>query len=145
MAALRAREWETEAYGTDRITNYLQGKQSPQQAEPERAAFAALDGTALVGFVVGHRTRRLGGDAELQGINVAKASRGKGIAQKLIGQIGAWFAEQGARHICVNVEPDNVAARSLYQRYGAQPFKSHWTVWEDSRAMLPAVNEPRRG
>jgi hypothetical protein len=27
IAALRASDWETEAYWTDRITNYLQGKQ----------------------------------------------------------------------------------------------------------------------
>jgi ribosomal protein S18 acetylase RimI-like enzyme len=59
-----------------------------------------------------------------------------GIAQRLIGQIGAWFMEQGARRICVNVEPDNVAARSFYQRCGAQSLKSYWMVWEGPRAML---------
>jgi GNAT superfamily N-acetyltransferase len=143
IAAMRARDWETEAYWTDRITNYLQGNQSPREAEPERAAFVALDGTALVGFVAGHRTRRLGCDGELQWINVAEQSRGHGIAAKLIGQIGAWFVEEGARRICVNVEPDNVVARRMYGRCGARPLsgKSHWMVWDDSRAMIAAISE----
>src|SRR3954447_12634089 len=143
IAALRAREWQTEAYWTDRITNYLQGKQSPHDAEPERAAFVALDGTALVGFVAGHRTRRLGCDGELQWINVAEQSRGRGIAAKLICEIGAWFVGESARRICVNVEPDNVVARRIYGRCGAQPLsgRSHWMVWEDSRSMVAVTTE----
>ena len=136
MAALRALEWETEAYWTRRISLYLLGEHSPQQALAPRAAFVALDGTALVGFVAGHGTTRLGCDAELEWINVRQASRGSGIARGLIGQIGAWFVAQGARRVCVNVEPDNDAARRLYQRFGAQPFKTHWMIWEDARAML---------
>jgi hypothetical protein len=37
----------------------------------ERAAFVAIDDGDLVGFVAGHKTRRLGCDGELQWINVA--------------------------------------------------------------------------
>lgn len=138
MAALRAREWGTEPYWIHRITGYLEGDLSPGQALPQRAAFVAMEGTLLRGFVAGHRTRRHGCDAELEWINVDPASRGTGVARKLIGLIGAWFVEQGARRVCVNVEPDNVAARRLYQRCGAQAFHSHWMIWEDSRTMVGA-------
>ena len=143
IAALRAREWESEAYWIDRITNYLQRKQSPHDAEPQRAAFVAVDGIALVGFVAGHRTRRLGCDGELQWINVAERSRRRGIAAKLIREIGAWFVEESARRICVNVEPDNVGARRIYRRCGAQPLsgRSHWMVWEDSRSIVASISE----
>jgi hypothetical protein len=47
---------------------------SPQQALPARAAFVAMDGTKLVGFVAGHRTRRLGCDGELQWVNVVEGN-----------------------------------------------------------------------
>lgn len=136
MAALRALEWETEAYWLHRITGYIFGDQSPQQALPGRAAFAAVDGDALAGFVAGHRTRRLDCDAELQWINVAKSSRGTGLARRLVAAMAAWFIEQGARRVCVNVEPDNAIARRLYGHCGALPFKTHWMIWEDCRAML---------
>jgi GNAT superfamily N-acetyltransferase len=138
MAAIRAQEWGTEDYWRDRIAMYLRGEQSPGQALPERAAVAAVEGTRLLGFAAGHRTRRFGCDGELQWVHVVESSRGQGIAVRLIREIGAWFVEQGARRICVNVEPDNLAARQLYQRCGAEPLagRSHWMIWEDSRAML---------
>ena len=41
-------------FWTDRITWYLRGEHSPQQALPERAAFVAVDEGKLVGFVAGH-------------------------------------------------------------------------------------------
>jgi len=146
MAAIRAREWETETFWTDRINLYLSGKHSPQQALPERAAFVALDGAELVGFVAGHRTRRFGCDGELQWINVAEESRGRGIADRLMAKIGAWFVEQYAYRVCVNVESGNTAARRLYSRCGAQPLSQHWMVWEDSRAIgTPVDARPREG
>jgi ribosomal protein S18 acetylase RimI-like enzyme len=139
MAALRAREWGTEPYWMERITGYLHRTVSAQQAQADRAAFVAQDGDLLAGFVAGHRTRRHGCHAELEWINVAEASRGAGLGRLLLAQIGAWFVEQGARRVCVNVEPDNAAARRLYERCSAQPFKTHWMIWEDSRSMLLPV------
>jgi GNAT superfamily N-acetyltransferase len=135
MAAIRAREWETEAYWRDRIGGYLSGERSPQQALSERAALVAIEDGKLVGFIAGHRTRRFGCDGELQWINVDAESRGRGIAGGLMEKIGDWFVSQGARRICVNVEPDNPAGRSLYVKHGAQPLSDYWMVWEDSGAM----------
>ena len=99
-----------------------------------------MDGDELVGFVTGHRTRRRGCDGELQWINVIEERRGLGIADKLIAKIGAWFVEQGANRICVNVTSENIAARKVYIRCGAQPLDDGWMVWEDSRAMVPSVD-----
>jgi GNAT superfamily N-acetyltransferase len=140
MAAIRAQQWETEPYWANRIGSYLRGEHSPQQALPARAAFVAVDGDELVGFVTGHRTRRRGCDGELQWINVIKERRGLGIADRLIAKIGAWFVEQGANRICVNVTSENIAARKVYIRCGAQPLDDGWMVWEDSRAMVPSVD-----
>ena len=140
MAAIRAHEWETESFWTGRIGLYLSGEHSPQQALPARAVFVALDGTELVGFVAGHRTRRLGCDGELQWVNVAEERRGQGIAERLMVKIGAWFVEQDAYRVCVNVAPKNTTARRLYRRCGAQPLNDHWMVWEDSRAMCARVD-----
>ena len=139
MAAIRAREWGTETFWTGRIGLYLSGKHSPQQALPARAAFVALEETELVGFVAGHRTRRLGCDGELQWINVVEERRGQGIADRLMVKMGAWFVEQDAHRVCVNVEPGNTAVRRLYSRCRAQPLNDHWMIWEDSRAMCTPV------
>ena len=135
IAAIRAEEWETDAYWTARIGGYLREERSPQQALATRAVFVAVDGSEVVGFVAGHRTRRFGCAAELQWINVAHARRGQGIAGTLMVKIAAWFAHQEAGRICVNVEPDNAAARKLYQRFGAQRLNDYWLIWDNAQAM----------
>jgi len=140
MAAIRALEWGTEAFWTDRISRYLKGQYSPQQALPERSVFVAIDGSDLVGFVAGHKTRRFGCDGELQWINVAEERRGLGVANRLMIEIGRWFAAQGAPRICVNVEPSNLAARRVYARYGAQILNEYWMTWEDARTMCISVD-----
>ena len=111
LAAIRAREWETEAYWKNRIAGYLWGGASPQQALPGRTLIVALDGSTadgstVVGFVAGHLTRRFGCDGELEWINVARENRGSGIARSLVREIGKWFVEQGARRICVDVRAE---------------------------------------
>ena len=138
MAAIRAREWETEAYWLARIGNYLHWDGSPE-ANASRGFFVAIDGDTVVGFVAGHRTHRYGCDGELEWINVVRDRRGEGIAGKLIARMGEWFIEQNLARICVDVEPGNAVARKLYARHGAAPFKPYWMVWEDSRRMCGAV------
>jgi hypothetical protein len=53
-AAIRTQQSGDKSFWTDRITWYLRGKHSPQQALPESAAFVAVDEGKLVGFVAGH-------------------------------------------------------------------------------------------
>jgi GNAT superfamily N-acetyltransferase len=114
----------------------LEREHSPQQALPARTAFVALDGTELIGFVAGHRTRRYRCDGELQWINVTKGVRGQGIADRLMAKLGAWFIEQEVHRVCVNVDPKNVAAGKFYTRFGARTLNEHWMIWEDSTSML---------
>ncbi len=138
MAAIRAREWETEAYWRRRIGGYLHWDGSPE-AHAARGFFVADDGATVVGFAAGHRTSRYGCDGELEWINVVRERRGEGIAGKLMVRMGEWFVEQGLGRICVDVEPGNAVARKLYARFGAEPFKPYWMIWEDSRRMCVSI------
>ena len=140
MAAIRALESGSEEFWVDRISRYLSGHHSPQQALTARTAFVAVDGRDLVGFVAGHKTRRFGCDGELQWINVARQRRSLGIAGQLMTKIGMWFVALDARRICVNVDPDNLTARRLYMRHGAQILNNQWMIWEDARAMCKSVD-----
>jgi GNAT superfamily N-acetyltransferase len=141
MAAIRAREWQTEEFWKASIRAYLSGEQSPQKALPLRAAFVAVEEEQVVGFVAGHRTTRHGCDAELQWINVAEEWRGRGTAGLLIERMAAWFVEQNLTRVCV--DPDE-PARALYAKYGATALNRHWMVWEDSREMLRRAMELNR-
>lgn len=144
MAAIRAREWETQAYWEARIGGYLSGQRSPQQALPARAAFVAVDGGVVAGFVAGHRTRRYGCDGELEWINVVEESRGKGIAGALLAAMAGWFAAEQLLRVCVDVEPGNAAARRLYGKYGAGALNAHWMVWEDIRVIFGRAGDCAR-
>lgn len=135
MAAIRAAEWETQGYWESRIRGYLAGTHNPQHALAERAAFIAEADGFIVGFIAGHRTQRHGCDGELEWINVASAHRGQGIAGQMLLPMAAWFAEQQVFRVCVNVAPENAAARALYAKYGAQPLRPFWMVWPDIRVV----------
>jgi GNAT superfamily N-acetyltransferase len=134
LARMRAAEWETEAYWQDRIASYLEGTSNPLQALEPRAVFVALDGEALVGFVAGHLTRRLGCTGELEWIDVVAPHRGKELGSALLRVMAAWFVEQKATHVCV--DPGNAAARSFYARNGASALNAHWMVWLDIGKLL---------
>ncbi|HEY2038071.1 MAG TPA: GNAT family N-acetyltransferase [Edaphobacter sp.] len=134
MASLRAAESQDFLFWNDRIARYLSGEHSPQHALQPRVIFVAVD-EGIVGFVAGHLTERFGCQGELQWINIAVDHRGSGIARALITRIGAWFVEQGAKRICVNVDFRNVLARRLYSSCGAQILDKNWMVWDDSRFM----------
>jgi GNAT superfamily N-acetyltransferase len=131
LGALRAETWGSAEYWQERIGLYLSGEHSPQQALAPRAAFIAVEDSAVIGFIAGHRTRRFGFDGELEWINVSKARRGQGIANELLVAMVAWFVEQDALRVCVNVAPDNPVARRFYARHGAVPLHKHWMAWED--------------
>lgn len=138
MAAIRARESQTQEFWEHRIGGYIEGSYSPQQALPDRIVFVAVQDGQAAGFAAGHRTRRLGCDGELQWVNIAEPWRGRGIAGALLIATGEWFASVGALRVCVNVDTANAAARALYAKFGAVPLQTAWMVWEDARTMRPA-------
>lgn len=134
LASIRAREWETRSYWEHRIARYLGGEESPQLALSARAAFVAEQDGEIVGFIAGHLTRRHSCAGELEWINVVEEHRGKGIAGVLLERMAGWFLEHEAHRVCVNVAPDNVAARGLYANAGAQRLNEYWMIWEDIQA-----------
>jgi RimJ/RimL family protein N-acetyltransferase len=140
MAVLRSHHWETPAFWEPRVEHYLFGSHSPQQALSGRAAFVAEEGESVTGFVAGHLTRRYQCDGELQWINVAPDYRGRGIAGALLVAMAHWFAQQNARRICVDVVPENTAARRFYAAHGAVPLNPHWMVWEDITKIAAGSN-----
>jgi len=89
-----------------------------------------------VGFIAGHLRRRYGCDGELEWINVVPECRGTGIASGLLRLLAAWFVEQEASRICVDVDPANTAARRFYVRHGAEYLNEHWLVWNDIKVAL---------
>jgi GNAT superfamily N-acetyltransferase len=136
MARIRAAEWETEEYWTVSISRYLSCEQHPQQALMPRTSYVALEGDSLVGFIAGHLTRRYSCDGELEWINVIPERRGTAIASELLRHLAAWFSQQNAKRICVDVEPANTTARRFYMRHGARDLNKHWLVWDDIAFVL---------
>jgi GNAT superfamily N-acetyltransferase len=110
---------------------YLEGKHHPHEALEPRAGFVANVGDTIVGYIAGHLTQRHACDGEVQYLFVEGPHRRTGIASHLLGMQFNWFREQGARRICVNVEPANSGARSFYSRHGATEFHPYWMIWPD--------------
>ncbi len=136
MARMRAAEWETEEYWRVRISRYLNRELHPQQALMPRVSYVALEGDSLLGFIAGHLTRRYACDGELEWVNVIPERRGSAVASELLRLLAAWFAEQKASRICVDVDPANTTARRFYQRHGADKLNEHWLVWDDIKVVL---------
>jgi ribosomal protein S18 acetylase RimI-like enzyme len=136
MARIRAGEWETEEYWKVRISRYLDRELHPKQALQPRVIYTASEGASLVGFIAGHLTRRHACEGELEWINVIPERRGSGIASGLLRLLAAWFVEQRASRICVDVDPANTTARSFYRRHGAEKLNEHWLVWNNIKTVL---------
>jgi ribosomal protein S18 acetylase RimI-like enzyme len=136
MARIRALSWGAEDYWKTRITAYMDCELHPQHALMPRLNYVALEGDAVVGLIAGHLTRRFACDGELEWIDVIPEQRGRGIASGLLCQLAAWFMEQKARRICVDVDPANAVARGFYTSHGAKELNPHWLVWNDISAVL---------
>lgn len=136
LARLRE-EGEAGGADEDRMRGYLSGERQPQHALRPRAMWLAAESDRSIGYVAGHLTRRYACDGELQWIYVVRDHRRTGVASELLRLLSAWFAEHGARRICVDVGDDR--ARSFYRRHGAVHLNAHWMVWDDLSA---AISDP---
>jgi ribosomal protein S18 acetylase RimI-like enzyme len=123
-------------YWKIRISSYMDCEHHPQQALMPRVSYVALEGETLVGFIAGHLTRRYACDGELEWIKVIPNRRGSSVASELPRLLAAWFVEQKASRVCVDVEPANTIARRFYTRHGAQNLNPHWLVWNDTKVVL---------
>ena len=138
MAQIRAADWGTEEYWRVRILQYLTQQLHPREALGPRVSFVCLEREKVVGLIAGHLTRRFGCDGELEWVSVQPRYRGKGIASELLRQLAEWFATLGALRVCVDVEPNNEAARRFYRSQGADDLKPHWMIWKDIGQVLRA-------
>jgi ribosomal protein S18 acetylase RimI-like enzyme len=136
MARIRAANWETEEYWRVRISAYLAGELHPREALPARVIYVATEADSLAGFIAGHLTRRYKCDGELEWIDVIPEHRRGGVASELLRQLAAWFVEQKASRVCIDVQPSNIAARRFYAKHGAEKLNEHWLVWNDIRNVI---------
>ena len=144
MSRLRANDWGTEEYWRERIALYMNGRLHPREARTERTGFVCADGDQIAGLIAGHLTRRFGCDGELEWISVNPAYRGQKVGSILLLKLAEWFVAQGARFICVDVEPANEPARKFYAANGAYDLKPHWMAWKDIASVCQSVH-PRAG
>jgi GNAT superfamily N-acetyltransferase len=131
LAQMRSAEWGNGEYWTKRISGYMNAEMRPKDALIPRTCYVAIMAGAVVGFAAGHLTVRFGCDGELQWIDVARERRREGIASDLLRLMAAWFVEQQAFRVCVNVEPTNLVARKFYTKHLADEFSVQWLVWND--------------
>ena len=122
--------------GDPRVSAYLDGAHHPHQALAPRIAYVAERDRVVVGYIAGHLTRRFDCDGEVQYLHVALPHRRSGIAAGLLRQLAAWFVQQGAFRICVDVNDESPPARPFYSRHGARAFNDHWLVWPDIRTVM---------
>ena len=138
LARIRAAEWESEEYWTERITGYVEGRVHPQKALAPRIIFVASQNSEIIGFVAGHLTRRFGCEGELEWIDVIRERRRQGIGSAMVRLLARWFAKQDVRRVCV--DPGNPTARQFYARLNAQNLNEHWLFWPDFYSVLmPSV------
>ena len=136
LALLRAEDWGKPEYWADRINGYLARTHHPQHALEDRVVFVAKSGGRIVGLIAGHLTTRFGCDGEIQWISVAVQSRRATIGSELVIALAKWFVDRDANRICVDVDPDNPAARKFYCALGAAPLNEHWMQWDEIGKLL---------
>ena len=137
MAAIWSLEKSEGGTSEERMVAYFDGVSHPQKALPARIIYVAEEADALLGYIAGHLTTRLACQGELQWIYVTPERRRGGIALALMPFLAAWFQQQQASRVCVNVAQWNTPAINFYARHGAEPMKQGWMVWHDfARAIL---------
>jgi len=123
----------------ERMAAYFDSQLHPQLALPPRIIYVACEGDALIGYIAGHLTLRFGCDGELQWLYVILERRRCGVASGLIPCLAAWFKQQSAARVCVNVARTNTAAIHLYAKHGAAPIK--WAGWCGTISPWPRKHE----
>jgi GNAT superfamily N-acetyltransferase len=126
-----------------RMAAYFSGQHHPQLALLPRAGFVAIVNAAVIGYIAGHLTQRFDCQGELQYLYVAPAHRRSGVARNLLGRLAAWFGEQQALRVCVNVDEDSPGARPFYVSMAATDLCPHWMEWRDITSVLRGLSPLR--
>ena len=75
----------------------------------------------------------------VQYLFVAPIYRRRRIATTLLRLLAAWFREQGAVKVCVNVDAESPAAVPFYTSQGASALNKHWYAWANIGTVIRAV------
>jgi len=130
-----ARIWSVEkgegGTSEERMTAYFDGYLHPQHALLPRVIYVAFESGALIGYIAGHLTRRFGCEGELEWLYVDPERRRFRVASGLMPHLAAWFVQQNASRVCVNVAGWNTVAIHFYAKHGAEPMKPGWMLWAD--------------
>jgi len=104
-------------------------------------AHRATSGRSLVGFIL---SRGAAGESEILSIAVAASRRGKGLARLLLDLHMRRLAGLGTRALFLEVDEDNVPARSLYRRAGFQSVGRRPGYYQQGRNRAVAALVLRR-
>ena len=91
-------------------------------AEPGHLMVLAVAGGEVVGQARGivHRHPDLPTELYIDNLGVTPDRRRESLATRMLDELIAWGRELGCEEAWVGTEPDNAAARALYDRRGAE-------------------------
>ena len=113
-----------------RLAGYVAGTYHPSWSLSERLIIVAEQDDQIVGFIAGHRSRRMGCTGELQWMFVLPHWQRRGIGAALLRPLATWFIEQGSRTVIIDAPPEN-PYRAFYLKHGAVALDAYWLYWKD--------------
>jgi [ribosomal protein S18]-alanine N-acetyltransferase len=78
----------------------------------------------------------VGDEAHITNLFVAPRSRGRGVGRRLLVGLIQGAVDRGARHLTLEVRPDNEAARALYASVGMAPVGVRTRYYGDEDALI---------
>lgn len=114
-------------------------------AEPGHLMVLAVAGGEVVGQARGivHRHPDLPTELYIDNLGVTPDRRRERLATRMLDELVAWGRELGCEEAWVGTEPDNAAARALYDRRGAEAESFVMYVYELAPSSPPAKREGR--
>lgn len=113
-----------------RIAGYFAGTYHPGCSLPERTMWVAAHDGQVVGFIAGHRSTRMGCDAELQWMFVLPQWQRKGVGASLLQPLREWSIANRSTKVIIDAPPEN-PCRAFYLKHGAIPLDEYWLYWEN--------------
>ena len=119
------------------------GEQEVEGLLTERQVIAhrAMIGSKLAGFIM---SRRAADEAEILSVAVARPSRGRGLARKLLDLHLRRLAALGTRAIFLEVDEHNAVAIRLYERAGFREVSRRPNYYPDATGKPAAALVLRR-
>lgn len=97
----------------------------------------AYESDIFLGFAAGKEDEEIENTWYLDSLHVSEGARGRGIGTQLIRSMAGFALDSGYKSMSICVVKGNEAAKNLYLRLGAEPYKS----FEDSFANTNANSE----